>query len=424
MKQPEVLQSLLESFVVLDCPLRHHPKVWAVAHLAEENLLLTVAATGRAKQRILGHRFPLRTTISGLLLRDRLAVGLSEWPVENSPLPEFGGYLTPSILAAPIGETSSVGTISILSGESGLLDNQRGLLKAMSYVLAYEILHLGKNRRFSAEASQLGSFLKEIRLERGFTQTKVAQLAGTSRISVSRWEAGDQPPTRGPLRRWCEALGLVSSEGPTLVTSVDITPEILAILRETPERLKELSPQQFENLVANRLDRMGFDVKLTGNISTRDGGIDIIATPKLKGLMSFVLAAQVKHHRAGAKTGRPEVDRLLAWKQGPFQAGLLVTNTAFTRDALWLAAQGGNSDFLRLRDFEDLRRWLQNHFWSEADWREIPGSVELTPGVTIDVPRTNLEKSSQVWPFIESYKDLVEERITHTSSGRASAPLR
>lgn len=62
------------------------------------------------------------------------------------------------------------------------------------------------------------------------------------------------------------------------------------------------------------------------------------------------------------KTGRPSVDRLLAWRESPFRVGLLVTNTAFTKDARWLAEQANNRALLRLRDFDDLRRWLLDQF--------------------------------------------------------------
>jgi hypothetical protein len=38
----------------------------------------------------------------------------------------------------------------------------------------------------------------------------------------------------------------------------------------------------------------------------------------------------VKHHLADQKTGRDEVDRLLAWKDSYFGIGLLATNMAFS----------------------------------------------------------------------------------------------
>ena len=81
---------------------------------------------------------------------------------------------------------------------------------------------------------------------------------------------------------------------------------------------------------------MGYDVGLTGKTTRKDGGFDIIAVPKIRPVGSFILAGQIKHHWAHQRTGREAVDRLLAWKDSVFGLGLLVTNTAFTRDAVWM----------------------------------------------------------------------------------------
>jgi hypothetical protein len=80
-------------------------------------------------------------------------------------------------------------------------------------------------------------------------------------------------------------------------------------------------------------------------------------------------SGQVKHHKSGRASGREDVDRLLSLKNGIFRLGLLITNTSFTRDARWSATLGDNRFFVRLRDFEDLQRWL------EEDFREFPVSV-------------------------------------------------
>ena len=69
---------------------------------------------------------------------------------------------------------------------------------------------------------------------------------------------------------------------------------------------------------------------------------------------------------------------------------MLVTNTSFTKDALWNAAQERNRSFLRLRDFTDLKRWLQDQYGSPEDWREIPDKIELAPGIVIEIPRPRL----------------------------------
>jgi hypothetical protein len=52
-----------------------------------------------------------------------------------------------------------------------------------------------------------------------------------------------------------------------------------------------------------------------------------------------------------------------------------------------LASQQHNRNFLRLRDFGELRRWLEEQHKSPEDWREIPNRIELAPGIVIDVPK-------------------------------------
>src|SRR5262249_3947748 len=153
---------------------------------------------------------------------------------------------------------------------------------------------------------------------------------------------------------------------------------------------RRLRPDQFESFVANRLDRMGYKVTLTGPTNRKDGGIDIIATKDLP-IGSHVLAAQVKHHRGDQKTGVETLERRAYWKKPPFTAGLLVTNTAFTVDAIKAAAYANHGSFFSLRDFNDLKGWLQDQYGSPEDWREIPDQIELAPGLFVSIPKPRLE---------------------------------
>lgn len=175
-------------------------------------------------------------------------------------------------------------------------------------------------------------------------------------------------------------------EQSVLVTFASISESFLQLLRNQPALLRELTPGRFEDLVLERLERQGFKVEKTGNVNAKDGGIDLIAVPKVRTVGSTLLAVQVKHHRGEQKTGRPAVDRLLAWRGSPFSLGLVVTNTEFTTDARWVADHGTNPYFIRLRDEEDLKRWIADDFSHEG--RELPQQVELAPGVVVTVPRS------------------------------------
>ena len=174
---------------------------------------------------------------------------------------------------------------------------------------------------------------------------------------------------------------------PAHVEIVDLTPQLMKLLASEPERLRDLNPQMFENLICDRLDRMGYGLERVG-MSTyqKDGGIDIVAWPRASPL-PFLVAVQVKHTRRPERRIGPEPVRELlgAVQLHGFNAGLLVTNTSFTPDAEWVAAR--RALLMRLRDFDDLARWLRDEYPREAEWREIPAEIEMCPGVVIKIPR-------------------------------------
>lgn len=159
----------------------------------------------------------------------------------------------------------------------------------------------------------------------------------------------------------------------------------LELLKRDASFLSELTDSMLEDLVVERLERQGFKASKTRHTYAKDGGIDIIAVPKKRSAGAFVVGCQVKSHRGGQKTGSDAVHRLLGWRRPPFHLGLLVTNTRFTKHARFAAeSDEAARHFLRLRDEEDLRRWIQDDFSQEG--REIPKSVELAKGVTIEIP--------------------------------------
>jgi hypothetical protein len=171
------------------------------------------------------------------------------------------------------------------------------------------------------------------------------------------------------------------------VQIVSATAQILELLRRNYASVHQLSPENFELLICDRLSAMGFNVQRVGSANTPDGGVDIVAWPHKPSPFPFLLAAQVKHHmRPTKKTGPDAVKDLQAVlsAQRHFQAGLLVTSTTFTPNARWFAAN--HPHIIRLRDMEDLQRWICNNFTDNAEWREMPSTIQLAPGVTIKIP--------------------------------------
>jgi hypothetical protein len=182
------------------------------------------------------------------------------------------------------------------------------------------------------------------------------------------------------------------SPEPYTVSLVEFSAAQLAWFLEDLDRLKQLPSGKFQYLIADRLEKMSLGVQLVGDVFRKDGGVDIIAYPN-GGICTFpfLLAVQAKHHRTIRKTDAPDVRDLhgvITSRGAPFHMGMMVTNTAFTVDAIWFAAN--NQTLLRLRDLRDLRRWLNNDFANEHEWREIPNEIEIAPGVRIAIPKTRI----------------------------------
>lgn len=402
MERSEQVKQILEDFVFLDCRLGAHPRIRSVVLRVVGDALESVAHCRYAPE---GHfSMPIENSIAGVVVKQRRAYNVSADPGSSELYASFGGRAE-SQLSVPITAGREVSGVVSFESEGRTVFKRRHVGRAK--VLAAIVAHIdsprgGEQRIGNAQTENLALALRSIRRELGLTQSQLAGRIGASRIAVSRWETGRQPPSFGPLRRWCQGLGLLQENDHALVTSIDITPELLRLLSKDPKFMNQLSPEAFENLIAERLDRMGFDIQKTGNANLRDGGIDLVAIPKIRTVASYLMAVQVKHHSKGAKTGRSSVDRLLSWKSSHFLTGLLVTNTCFTRDAIWTALQERNRDFLRLRDFSDLTRWLEGNLWSPEDWREIPTQIEVAPGIVVEIPSGELRNWAEIWPPAES----------------------
>ena len=96
------------------------------------------------------------------------------------------------------------------------------------------------------------------------------------------------------------------------------------------QRLAELDPKLFEELIGELLAAVGYeDVEVTRYV--RDGGIDVRATLTVGGLTKVPTAIQVKRW---AKNVSSRTVRELRGALGPHERGLIITLSGFTRDAV------------------------------------------------------------------------------------------
>jgi Restriction endonuclease len=183
-------------------------------------------------------------------------------------------------------------------------------------------------------------------------------------VEVERWQ-----PRIKPIR--IEAIGIAQSLATRLLAD--------------PTRVHELSADQFEEFICDRLYAMGLEPRRAGATAQKDGGVDIVFWPRERGAFPFLGAAQVKHHRDPSTSEGPGSVRDFAGAIAgrPFSAGIFVTNTSFTPDARWFADR--QSGLVRLRDYCDLKRWMLGQFDDDAEWREMPSEITLCPGVVVKI---------------------------------------
>lgn len=182
----------------------------------------------------------------------------------------------------------------------------------------------------------------------------------------------------------------VFHEEPTaagIITVGGITDDLLQHLAGNPQELLRLSPDRFEELIMNRLSKMGYEVFRAGKVNQPDGGVDIIF--KSTTGLPHIGVVQAKHHsRPDLNTGIEVVQRLdgvLNRHRHYFNMGMVVTNTSFTTEAEWYAKP--LELYLRLRGEKDLHRWIKGEFNTPEEERELPTAIQLTSKLTIPIKK-------------------------------------
>jgi restriction endonuclease Mrr len=149
---------------------------------------------------------------------------------------------------------------------------------------------------------------------------------------------------------------LIETEKPNLIIT-DINEEVKKYLKNNPEKLYDLSPRKFEELVASILVDMGLDVTLTQ--ATRDGGTDIIAMVK-NSLASFLILVECKKYSPENKVNVGiirEVAGVHSLREP--SKSIIVTTSTFTKDAIIEASL--HKEKIELKDYLNLKEWLSKY---------------------------------------------------------------
>jgi HJR/Mrr/RecB family endonuclease len=130
---------------------------------------------------------------------------------------------------------------------------------------------------------------------------------------------------------------------------------LLKALKQKPKDIFKLTPRQFEEVVADLLQDMDYDVKLTKQ--TRDGGTDILASKKTE-LGEVLCLVDTKKYKESRKIGVGMVRTLLGTLTD-YNAtnAMLATTSTYSPEAR--ALQEKHKFRLSLKDYTDVVGWIQ-----------------------------------------------------------------
>jgi restriction system protein len=132
--------------------------------------------------------------------------------------------------------------------------------------------------------------------------------------------------------------------------------QFLNKIAENPSLMYDLSPRQFEKIVAELLESKGYEVKISP--ATRDGGVDIYAAEK-NDLGSFLYLVQCKRYAPEHHVGVGLIRELLGTVElKRATAGILVTSSFFSKDAKELQQQLAYK--IGLKDYFGIQKWIKD----------------------------------------------------------------
>lgn len=143
----------------------------------------------------------------------------------------------------------------------------------------------------------------------------------------------------------------------TNLVVISIDEEVKKYLNKHPQKLYELSPRQFEELIASILKDLGFEVELTQ--ATRDGGRDIIAHVR-NAVSSYLTYIECKRYAPDNKVGVGIVREVIGVHhiRKPTKS-IIVTTSFFSKDAIREAEKMESQ--LDLKDFNSIKEWLRRY---------------------------------------------------------------
>jgi restriction system protein len=144
---------------------------------------------------------------------------------------------------------------------------------------------------------------------------------------------------------------IITATKPIIVSANN---KLIESLKKQPVNLRNLTPREFEVLLADLLKDMGWEIELTKQ--TRDGGSDILAYLNTE-VGRLLCLVEAKHYREDRKIGVDLVRTLYGTLcDAQANSAMLVTSSSFTSDAKTF--QQKHQYQLTLREYSDVVEWI------------------------------------------------------------------
>ena len=231
----------------------------------------------------------------------------------------------------------------------------RNLLAISSYFTedARRIAQQYENLRL-IDRSDLRSWIEQYNSERQQFISSLFKRAQTLEVEP---QAEIDEPNPEQIDALSHDSKIITPEQNIALITVDSLPlRLLTRIMQSPEELRNITPRQFEEFVAETLSQLGFkDVLLTPR--SHDGGKDVVANYRINGIpLSFYF--ECKHYAEGNKVQLETLRTLLgtmAHDARSVNKGVLVTTSTFTKGARKFILGEARLDG---KDYTDLLGWI------------------------------------------------------------------
>lgn len=143
----------------------------------------------------------------------------------------------------------------------------------------------------------------------------------------------------------------------TKIAVTEINDQLLCALAENPELLHNLSPYNFERVIARMFEKKGFTVKITPQ--TRDGGKDIFVAKN--DLCSFLFYVECKKYAPNQHVGIDVIQRLYGVISAEkATGGIIATTSYFSKPAKDYIQENHLEHQLTLQDYDEISSILKS----------------------------------------------------------------